>query len=188
MAANAESAFTKENSRAIFAVLDDEGLWAHGENFVGGAWQVGFAGQHLGLGVVDQENVDQLQSFAEFLKGALDPVIHGVASREADAVHLVANVGLQSGLDIGEEKEIGVFVFLRNAGLKFFEDVQVGESSLRFVQVVGVGAAPAESLARSAFQAADVDVVATEDLFLLGAEVFADYSNDAHLREITGCE
>ncbi len=122
----------------------------------------------------------------EFLERALDPVIHGVAAGQAHAVHLAAHVGLQGRLDIGQEKELGVLVLVRNAGLKCFEDVQVGEIRFGLVEVVGVGAAPAEGFAFCAFEAANVDAMLVEDLFLLGAEVFADHGHDAHLGEITG--
>ena len=69
-------------------------------------------------------------------------------------MHLAANVGLQSRLDIRQEKELGIFVLFWNAGLEGFEDVEVSEIRFRLVKVVGVGAAPAERLALSPFETA----------------------------------
>ena len=184
MTADAERSLAKENGRAVFAVFDDQRLRAHGEHFVRGARQVGFVGQHFRFGVVDEKDVDEFQGFAEFLERALDPVIHGVAAGQAHAVHLAAHVGLQGGLDVGQEKELGVFVFLRNARLEALENVQIGEIRFGFVEVFAVGSSPAEGLALGALDASNVDSTLEENLFLLGAEVFAHHGHDAHLGEI----
>ena len=71
MTADAERAFAKENGCAVFAVLDDQSLRPHGQHFVGGARQVGFAGEHLGFRVIDQQHVDQFQRFGEFVRARL---------------------------------------------------------------------------------------------------------------------
>ena len=128
------------------------------------------------------KHVHELQCFGKFCRRAIDPVIHGVAAGEADALHLAAHVGLQCRLDVGQEEKVGVFVLLGDAGLKSFEDVEVGVVGFRFVEVVGIGSAPAECLALRALDAAGVDVVLMENLFLLGAEIFADDGHDADLR------
>ena len=186
MTADAERTFAKENCRAVFSVLDDQRLRAHGQHFLRGARQVGFVGQHLGFGVVDQQDIDQLQRFREFLGRAFDPVIHGVAAGQAHTVHLAADIGLQRGLDVGQEQKLGVFVLFRNLRVESLEYVQVGEVGLRLVEVVGVGSAPAKGLALGALDAARVDAVLVEDILLLGTEVLAHDGDDAHLGEVAG--
>ena len=117
---------------------------------------------------------------------AFDPVIHGVAAGQAHAVHLAPHVGLQGRLNIRQEKKLRILVLFRNARLKSLEDIQVGEIRFGFVQVVGIGTAPAKRLAFGSLEAAGVDAVLAKNLFLLGAEVFADHGHDAHLCEVTG--
>ena len=68
MTPDAECAFAEENGRAVFAVLDDQRLRAHGENLVRGAGQAGFVRQHLGFAVVDEQNVDQLQRLGQLVR------------------------------------------------------------------------------------------------------------------------
>src|SRR5215469_17045575 len=63
----AECAIAEENGGAIFAVLDDQRFWPHGENFAGSARQAGFLRQHFRLAVIDHEDVYQSESFAQFL-------------------------------------------------------------------------------------------------------------------------
>src|SRR5208283_5290849 len=183
---DSERSFAKENCGAIFPVLDDQRLRAHGQNFLCGAGQVGLAGQHLRLGVVDQQHVHQLQGFGEFLRSAFNPVIHGIAAGKAHAVHLAPYVGLQSGLDVGQEQEVGVFVLVGDARLKSLKDIQIREVGFGFVEVVSIGPAPAKCFAAGALDAARVDVVLLEDFLLIGTEIFADDGDDAHLGEVGG--
>ena len=170
MTSDPESSFAKENCRTVFAVLDDQRLRAHGQHFLSGARQVFFIGQHFGFGVVDQQYVHQLQGFRQFLARALNPVIHGVASGEAHAVHLPPHVGLQGRLDVGQKQKLGVFVLLRNSRLKFLKHVQIGEVGLGFVEIFGVGAAPAKSFAGGALDAAGVDAALLQDVFMLAVK------------------
>ncbi len=113
MTPDAKRSLAKEDGRTVFAMLDDQSLRTHGQNFVRGPGQIGFACEHLRFGVVDQQDVHELQRFRQLLERALDPVIHGVAAGQAYTIHLAANVGLQRRLDIREEKEFGVFVLCR---------------------------------------------------------------------------
>ena len=103
MPADAEGAFAKEDGRAVFTMLDDQSLRSHGENLLRRSRQIGFTGQHLGLAVVDHENVDQAQSFAQLRIGAADPVVHGVAAGQLSAGQFAAHRGLQAGMNIGQE-------------------------------------------------------------------------------------
>src|SRR5215469_5414940 len=100
-------------------------------------------------------------------------------------VHVASDIGLQCRLDIGEEEKIGVFVFFGDARLERLEDIEVREVSLRFVQVVGVSASPAEGLPVGTLDTANIDTTLVEDNLLLGSEVIAHDRNDPHLSEVT---
>ena len=81
-----------------------------------------------------------------------------------------ADIGLQSGLNIGEEQEICIRIFLRDAGLEGLENVKVGVVSFGFVEIVDVRSPPAKGLAFSALQTANVNTVLVENFFLLWAK------------------
>src|SRR5579864_3393653 len=53
-----ESTFAEEDCRTVFSVLDHERLRPHGHHFLSGAGKVRFVGQHLSLGVIDEQDVD----------------------------------------------------------------------------------------------------------------------------------
>ena len=80
MAANAESSFFKENSGAIFAVFDDQRLRTHVEHLARRPCQAIVASKHLGLAIIDEQYIDQLQRLDEFFVSPLDPVVHGIAT------------------------------------------------------------------------------------------------------------
>src|SRR5215469_2256186 len=101
-------------------------------------------------------------------------------------VHLAAHLRLQRRLNVGEEKKIRVLVLLRDAWLKGLENIQVGKTGFRLVQVLQIRTAPAERLALGAFQAACIDVVVAEDFLLLGAKIPTNNGDHAHLCEIAG--
>ena len=62
----------------------------------------------------------------QFLAKILDPVVHGVAAGQPQAVHLRAHAALQRGLDVAEQQVRRVPVALRQLGIEVGEDVQVG--------------------------------------------------------------
>ncbi len=74
----------------------------------------------------------------------------------------------------------------RNLRLEAFEDIEVGEVGLGLVEVIGVGAAPAEGFALGVLDSTDVDAAVFEEPLLRGTEVFADDSYDANIGEVTG--
>src|SRR3954468_1971985 len=141
--------------------------------------------QHLRLGVVDQKHIDQLQCFGQLFRRTVDPVIHGVAPGEANLIHVAADISLQSRLNIREEQEICICIFLWDARLEGLENVKVGVVSFGFVEIVHVRSTPAKGLAVSPLQTANVDTVLLENSFLLRAKVLADYADDAHFCEVT---
>ncbi len=99
-----------------------------------------------------------------------------------------AHGGLQAGVDVAEKKNVAVAVLGRNSRLEFFEDVQLGEVGLGFVEVVEILAAPAEGLPFCVLDAAGVHAALLQDVFVFGGEVLADDGDDAHVGEITGGE
>ena len=67
MTADAERPFAEENCGAIFSVLDDQSLRAHGENFLRGAREIGLVSEHLGFGVVDEQARPRASVFRQVL-------------------------------------------------------------------------------------------------------------------------
>src|SRR5208282_1599418 len=133
----------------------------------GGAEEVVFAGELARFGIVDHENVDVLEGFAQLGVGALDPVVHGVHGGEfGSAVDLVEDVALEIRGDVGEEDVFGIAIFFGEARLEFGEDVKVGGKGDALVQVFGVAAGPEETFARGALEAFEVDGSPTEDGFV----------------------
>ena len=148
-----EGLVAEEGGGAILAVLDDQRLWTHGQNFARGQNQVVVVGQQLGLSIVDQERIEPGEHFGQIFAMAGDPVVHGVAAYHADLRHLLANVALQHGIDIGEKQEFAIFVGRRHLGGKGLEDVQLGVEGLGLVEVLHVRPGPVEAFARGVLQA-----------------------------------
>src|SRR5205823_5664301 len=144
--ADAECAFAKENRGAILPVLDHQCLWSHGEHLARGPRQAAVIRQYFGLGVIDQQNVDDLECLQQFAAGTIDPEIHGVAAGEAHLIHFQSYGALQTWIDIAQKKKFRIRVLLRNMRLELFEDVQVREIGFRFVQVIVILPAPTEGL------------------------------------------
>src|SRR5258708_5265631 len=100
MSADAERTIPKENSRAIFTMLDDQCLRAHGKNFLGCSRQIRFPRKHLHFAIIDQQYVYQLKSFNKIIPESLDPVIHSVAASKAHIFQLVADSRLQCRMNV----------------------------------------------------------------------------------------
>ncbi len=96
------------------------------------------------------------------------------------------NCGLQSGMNIAEEKKFRICVFRRNARLEALEDVQFGEIGFGFVQVVEILPAPAEGFSFGVFDASSIDLSFLQNVFVLGGKVFAHHGDDANIREVAG--
>ena len=155
-------------------------LRPHRQDFLRRSRQVRLVRDHLGFSVVDQQHVDQFQHFGQLAGSAVDPEIHRVAARETNAVHLPPHRGLQRRVNVRQKQEVGVSVFLGNLGLELLEHVQLREVGLRFVQVVGVVAAPAEGLAGRALNAARIDAAFLQNILMLGAKIVAHHGDHAH--------
>src|ERR1700722_2681025 len=68
--------------------------------------------------------------------------------------------------------------------MEALEYIKLGEVRLRFVEISGVGTSPAERPAVGALDAAGVDFMIVEDLFLGGAKVLSHHGDHSHLRKI----
>ncbi len=150
-----------------------------------GLHEVGVAGEHACLGVVDEQDVEALEHFKQRGLVVLDPVVHGVAGDELRVGHGFAHAALQDGIDVGEEEKFGIAIGVGNLGLEAGEDVELGLERLGLVEVFEIGALPEEAFAGGALDAARIDLVRVEDGLLLGAEVFADDGDDAHIGEVS---
>src|SRR5208282_2816411 len=185
MRSNAESSLAEEDGRSVLAVLHYQSARPHRNHFLRRAREILLPCQHLGLGVVDQENVDQFQGFRQFLWRALDPEIHGVAAGQAHTIHLQTNCRLQRRVDVRKEQELRVRIFFGDARLKLFKDVQFGEVGFGLVQVVEILSAPAKGLALRALDTARVHPAFFQDGLVVRCKVFAHHGHHAHFSEIT---
>src|SRR5208283_4958760 len=185
MRSDAKGSFAEKDGRSVLTVLHHERARPHGENLPGRARKILFPRQHLSLGVVDQENIHQLQRLRQLLGRALDPKIHGVAAGQTDAIHFQAHRRLQGGMDVGEEQKLRVRIFLWNAWLKFFEYIQFREIGFGLVQVVDILPAPTEGFPLGPLDAACVDAALFQHGFVFGREVVAHHRYHPHFSEVT---
>ena len=120
MPSDAECAIPKENRRAVFAMLDDQRLRAHLQHLVRGARQAGYLSASIlaSPSLISRTSTPFSISISSS-RCAVDPVIHGVATDQFYAIHLLAHIALQHGMDVGQEKIIGVVVLCGNLRLKF---------------------------------------------------------------------
>jgi hypothetical protein len=114
-----------EQDGAILAALHHQCARPHVQNAGGGAPQVVLAGEHARLAVVDQQEVPIAHGLQQFRAIVANPVIHGVAARELQAVHLRAHVALQRRLDIAQQQIGRRAVRYRQLGLEIGEHVEV---------------------------------------------------------------
>ena len=154
-----EDAVLVDEHRAVFATFHDQCARPHLEDVPGGAEKIVLAGKLARFGIVDHEDIDVFQGFAQLGVGALDPVVHGVhAASFGFAFNLMQHVALQVGGDVGEENIFGIAILLRQARLELGEDVQIGGQGDALVQIFGVAAGPEEAFTGGALETFDVDV------------------------------
>ena len=145
-------------------------------------------GEQARLAVVDQQEVPLLERFQQRRAEIVDPVIHGVAAGELDAVHLRAHAALQVGLDVAEE-QIGLgAIALGQLRIEIGEDVEVGAQRLAVVHVGRVLAGPEEGLAGHALQPVEIDLARGQEIDIFLREIVAHHADDFHVREIRGGE
>ena len=94
----------EEGSGAVFAVLDDQHARAQAQHGARCLHEIGVAGEHACLGVVDEQDVEALEDLEQRRLVVLDPVIHGVAGDKLRVGRGFAHAPLQDGIDVGEER------------------------------------------------------------------------------------
>jgi len=167
---------------AVLAALYDQRGRTHLENVASGAEQVVFAGKLTGFGIVDHEDVDMLEGFAEFGIGALDPVVHGVHGGEfGSALDLLEDVALEIGSNVGEENVSGIAIFFRKARLEFSEHVEIGGKGDAIIQVFGIAAGPEEAFARGALEAFDVDGALAKKGFVIRMKIISNDGDEIYM-------
>ncbi len=125
--------------------------------------------------------------FEQIVAKILDPIIHGVAARQAEAVHLLAHAALQGGLDVAEQQVGRFLVAFRQLGIEIGEHVQIGAQRSAIVHVVRINARPEERLAALyALQAFQIDPAVRQQLFVFSGEVVAHHGDDLGLGKIAG--
>ena len=115
-----------------------------------------------------------------------DPVIHGVAAGEADAVHLRAHVALQLRLDIAEQQVGRRAIRFGQLGLEIGEHVEVGPQRGAVVHIGGVDAGPEEGFPGDALQSFEIDVARGAAGRILLREIVADDGHDFDIGEVAG--
>src|SRR5579862_3092204 len=88
-------------------------------------------------------------------------------------------------MNVAQEQELRVHVFGWDSRLELFEDVEVGEVGLCFVQVVQIMSAPAKGFAFRALKAAGIDAMFLENTFIFGGEIVTHHCDQAHIGEVT---
>src|SRR5690349_9887611 len=91
-------------------------------------------------------------------------------------------------MDVPEKQKFRIPIFRRNAGHKFFKNIQLGEIGFRLVQIIEVFATPTKRLPFCVLNAPGIHAALLEDVLVLGSEVFANDSYDANIGEVTGRE
>src|SRR5690606_22685432 len=138
------------------------------------------------LRIVDQEHVDPPQQRQQRVPLALDPVVHGVARHQAGRVHLVEHLHLELGVDVGQEDPFGVAEALGQARREGREHAESGLERVRGVEVVAIGAGPAEAFAGRLDQTAQVDAALDQEVERVDRVVAADHTDELHGREQRG--
>ena len=97
--------FAEEGGCSVLAVLDNEHARAQLEHGARGLHEVGVAGDHACLGVVDEEDVEPLEHFEQRWLVVFNPVVHRVAGYELSVRRGFTDPPLEYGIDVGEKEE-----------------------------------------------------------------------------------
>src|SRR5690606_20880513 len=136
--------------------------------------------------VVDQQQVDPAQQLQQRVPLPLDPVVHRVARHQTRRVHLVEHLHLELGVDVRQEQPLGAAEALGQARRERGEDAEPRLERVRGVEVVAVGARPAEAVAGRLDQAGQVDAALDQEVQRLDRVVAADDADELHGREHGG--
>src|SRR5262249_36624497 len=117
---------------------------------------------------------------------AIDPEVHGVATHECCAVHLLANIQLQQRINVGKENIFRIGVSRRNLRIERSEDAQLSIKRPGLIHVLTVLAGPEETLPFLVHNSARINLMIAKNLFFLFGEVLAHHSHHTHLSEKAG--
>src|SRR5437016_5702659 len=188
MAANSKCAFAKENCCPVLAVFYYQRLRPHGKYLARSPWQAVFLRKHLGFAIIDEQDIHELQRLAQLLVSPLDPEVHGIAAGKFHVREFQPDRGLQRGMNVPKKQELRVFVLLGNSRLELFKNVQLSKICLRLIQVVQILAAPPKRFPVCMVDSTRVDTAFSQNVFMLGSEIFAHYRHHADVREVAGCQ
>ena len=125
--------------------------------------------------------------FSSSSRKSLDPIIHGVAARQAKTVHLLAHAALQGGLDVAEQQVRRFLVAFRQLRIEVGEHVQIGAQRGAVVHIVRINARPEKCFASlHALQAFQIDAAVGQQFLVFGGEVVAHHGDDFGLGKIAG--
>ncbi len=130
-----EEGIAAEEHRSVFSAFNDESMGANIEDLRSRFLQVGFAREHFGFAVVDEQEIPIADCRQKFIAEIFDPEVHGVAAGEANAVHLGSDAALQGGLDVSEQQVFFRTVAFREFRIEGGEDVQLSRQRFAIVHV-----------------------------------------------------
>src|SRR5579859_2029397 len=100
MSAKTECSLLKKDSRAIFAMLDDQGLRPERENLVRRTQQVVVFSKLAGFAIVDDHDVNIADGLRKLLWRGINPKWMCIQTHEFRAVHLLPHFALQPGINV----------------------------------------------------------------------------------------
>src|SRR5215831_1838902 len=184
---DAENTAPIHHHGAVFAALHDESLGAEFKNVASGEEKIVFVRELASFRVVDHQDVDLLERFAEVGGSALNPVVHGVErDKLGPTVDLFQDTGLQARGNVGAKNVRRLAKFFRELRIEVGKNVKLGDESLAFVEMLGIFTGPEKAFAGGALETERVDLTAAEDGFLFFGEVVTDDSDEIHMSEETG--
>jgi len=154
------------------------------QDLAGSGDQVRALGELTQLLVVEDQAVDAADDLDQLVPGDVDPQIHRIQCDEPGVGALLADLELQSRLDVGEEQNLRGARRGRELGLEVLEHVQLGVKRLTRVEVPAVLALPEERLAAGdTLDVVDLGATGAQDRQLLLTEVVTDRADDVNLIE-----
>ena len=170
----------------MLALLDYDHGRPPGSDDLGGLQWVRALGKLFGLVLVAEEDIDLSQQFLDRLGLGFDPEVHRIGGDQRGRFHLCQHLGLERGVDVGQEDDRRLAVRLVQLRREILEDVEVGRQGLGHGGVLAVPAGPAEGLALGDLEAAEVDAALGEEDAVLTREVRTHDAHELDRREVAG--
>ena len=146
--------------------------------------QVRFVCELACLRLVDDHQIDLAKCVFQRLAFRGDPQIHRVERHELRPLCLIEHVHLQLGMNIRQEKNIGIFLLLVQTRMEIGEDVQLRVACFRDVEVIAVFATPIKCLrAAHALQAVQIDPSAEEYTHISFSKIITNYRDQIDVGE-----